>query len=177
MAEMTPNPEDLARQAAEQAEAAARAAAEQAKAALEAAEALAREKIEKAKAAAEKLKALKDKLKKKKAAPPAFPPVQKFEPKPLPKEEIVKFKDAPPPPPPPEQPLDRVGYTYVVKTMGPNYWVVVYENTKEIYKGGPTFTATVEILLEEALIWLTEQNDGSQFLYPNIRNLIRKVDR
>jgi flagellar hook-length control protein FliK len=177
MAEITPNPEDLARQAAEQAEAAARALAEQAKAAAAAAEALAREKIEKAKAAAEKLKALKDKLKKKKAAPPAFPPVQKFEPKPLPKEEIVKFKDAPPPPPPPEQPLDRVGYTYVVKTMGPKNSIVVYNNTTEIFKGYPSFTASVDILLEEALAWLIDANDGSQFLYPNIRNLIRRVDR
>jgi hypothetical protein len=71
MAENLPNPEDIARQAAEQAAA------------------LAKEKIEKAKAAFEKLKALKEKLKNKK--PPKFPPTSKFEPKKLPKEGVKKF--------------------------------------------------------------------------------------
>ena len=156
---------------------AANAAAAAAKAALEAAEAAIKEKIEKAKAAAEKLKALKDKLKKKKSAPPKLAPVQKVEPKPLPQEQMVKFKDAPAPAPAPEPPLDRNGYTYIVKTVGPKNQIIVYSGTKEIYRGVPSFTATVDILLEEALVVLSDANDGNQRSYPNIRNLIRKVDK
>jgi hypothetical protein len=140
----------------------------------EATAAAVKEKLEKAKAAAEKLKALKDRLKKKKQSPPKLPPVPEYTPKPLPKEEIVKFKNSPPPP---DGPLDRNGYTYVVKTSGPNYWIVVYNNTELIFEGRKSFTTTIDVLLETAILNLEDQNDGSRLLYPNIRNLIRKVDK
>lgn len=145
-----------------------------AQAAAAAAAAAATEKLEKAKEAAEKLKALKDRLKRKKQSAPKLPPVPKYEPKPLPKEEIVKFKDSPPPP---AEPLDRNGYTYLIKNIGPKNQIIVYNNTNEIYRGIPSFTASVDILLEEALTVLTNANNGTQLLYPNIRNLIRKVDK
>jgi predicted Zn-dependent protease len=115
MAEITPSPEEIARQAAEQAAAAAQAAAAQAQAALAAAEALAKEKIEKAKAAAEKLKALKEKLKNAKLKKPKFPPPPVFKPKELPKEEIAKFNQSEPPPPPPPPPKGQFVKEYTNK--------------------------------------------------------------
>ena len=171
------NTSQVGQQVGEQVGNLAENASAQAEALAAQAEALLKEKIEKAKAAAEKLKALKDKLKKKKSAPPKLAPVQKVEPKPLPQEQMVKFKDAPAPAPAPEPPLDRNGYTYIVKTVGPKNQIIVYSGTKEIYRGVPSFTATVDILLKEALVVLSDANDGNQRSYPNIRNLIRKVDK
>jgi hypothetical protein len=160
MAEMTPSPEEIARQAAEQAEAAARALAAQAQAALEAAEALAKEKIEKAKAAAEKLKALKEKLKNAKLKKPKFPPPPVFKPKELPKEEIAKFNQSepPPPPPPPSKGEFLKEYTskfgikvdFYKETLGPFQTVAVYEAGTDtlIHRGKSSFTATLEILIQ-----------------------------
>ena len=162
MAEITPSPEEIARQAAEQAEAAARALAAQAQAALEAAEALAKEKIEKAKAAAEKLKALKEKLKNAKLKKPKFPPPPVFKPKELPKEEIAKFNqgEPPPSPPPPSKGEFVKEYTNKVnvkldlykQTLGPKQIIAIYEAGTDtlVWKMQPSFTATLEVLIEEA---------------------------
>jgi nucleoid-associated protein YgaU len=162
MAEVTPNPEEAARAAAAQAEAAARALAAQAQAAAEAAAAAAKEKIEKAKAAAEKLKALKEKLKNAKLKKPKFPPPAVFKPKELPKEEIAKFNqgEPPPSPPPPSKGEFVKEYTNKVnvkldlykQTLGPKQIIAIYEAGTDtlVWKMQPSFTATLEVLIEEA---------------------------
>lgn len=75
MAENLQSPEELARLAAEQAEAEARRLVE--------------EKLQKAREAEEQLKALREKLKNIK--PPKFPSPPKFQPKKLPNDRIKKF--------------------------------------------------------------------------------------
>jgi predicted Zn-dependent protease len=151
MAEITSSAEELARLAAEQARAAA-----------DAAEALVKEKIEKAKAAAEKLKALKEKLKNAKLKKPKFPPPPVFKPKELPKKEIVKFNksEPPPPPPPPSKGQFVKEYTNKVnvkldlykQTLGPKQIIAIYEAGTDtlVWKMQPSFTATLEVLIQEA---------------------------
>jgi predicted Zn-dependent protease len=162
MAEITPSPEEIARQAAEQAAAAAQAAAAQAQAALAAAEALAKEKIEKAKAAFEKLKALKEKLKNAKLKKPKFPPPPVFKPKELPKEEIAKFNQSEPLPPPPPPSKGEFIKEYTAKTnvkldfyketLGPMYNVAVYEAGTDtlVWRMPRSFSVPFEILIQEA---------------------------
>lgn len=58
---------------------------------------------------------------------------------------------------------NETGFTYEVKSLGPKNWIVMYDNGVQISEGQPSFTATIDVLLEEQFLSL----EGK---YPNIRN-------
>jgi hypothetical protein len=176
MADVAKTVEQLAQEAAAQVQAAAAQAqaeverikalalaeANRIKAEAEAAKALVEEKIRKAKEAAERLKALKEKLKNAKLKKPKFPAPPVFKPKELPTEEIAKFNqgDPPPPPPPPskgdfiKEYTNKVGVKldFYNDDIGFEKQIVIYNagtNTL-VWKMKPSLTATLDVLIEEA---------------------------
>jgi hypothetical protein len=64
-------------------------------------------------------------------------------------------------------------YTYEIKTVGPKRSVIVYENgSKVVYNGAPSFTATNDILLQEAKTSLKNQFIGNPGdIYTEIDNM------
>ena len=57
-----------------------------------------------------------------------------------------------------------MAFTYKFGTLGPKKWVIVYDNGTQIYSGTPSFAATNDILVQEAILGLKDS-------YPGVENM------
>lgn len=53
-----------------------------------------------------------------------------------------------------------MAFTYKISTQGPKKWVIVYENGGQIYSGEPSFSAENDVLIQEAILALTDSYPG-----------------
>ena len=57
-----------------------------------------------------------------------------------------------------------MAFTYKFGTLGPKKWLIVYDNGTQIYSGTPSFAATNDILVQEAILGLKDS-------YPGVENM------